>query len=99
MPLFSSRKKLVTYRLSLEEYEAVRSLCISRGVRSISELTRDAVLQQLSTDRISRNIASGNLISLMSALEQIDVLIKDLSGRISNVLGSTSSNSRSTTAS
>lgn len=87
MTLFASRKKLVTFRVTREEYEALRSLCISRGIRSISELTRDAVLQQVSSERVSRKLVSNDLISLMSSLEQIDEAIKDLSGRISNVLG------------
>jgi hypothetical protein len=87
MTLFASRKRLVTFRLTLEEYEALKSLCISKGVRSISELTREAVLQQLSADRQSRTLVSGDLVTLISALEHIDDALKDLSGRILSVLG------------
>jgi hypothetical protein len=88
MPLFASRKRLVTFRLTTEEYEALRGLCISKGVRSISELTRDAVLQQLLGDRGSkRGSFETDLMSLMSELEQIDEAIQNLSGRISRILG------------
>lgn len=98
MTLFTSRKKLVTYRLTVEEYQALKSLCITKGVRSISELTRDAVLQQLTAGRPSRNLVSGDLASLTSALEHIDDALLDLSGRISNVLGPACKRSRSTIA-
>ncbi len=87
MAFFASRKRLVTYRLTLEEYEALKNLCISKGVRSISELTREAVLQQLSADFQSRTFVTGDLVTLIDALEHIDDALKDLSGRILNVLG------------
>ena len=89
MALCSSRKKLVTFRLTVEEYEALRSLCIAKGVRSISELTRDAVLQHLSPDRQpqSRAVGSGDLCTLISALEHIDDALKDLGLRISSAFG------------
>lgn len=87
MMLFTSRKKLVTFRLTVEEYENLKSLCVAKGVRSISELTREAVLQQLTADRQSRTLVSGDLVTLISALEHIDDALQNLSGRISNVLG------------
>lgn len=87
MTLLATRKRLVTFRLTDDEYEALKQLCISKGIRSISELTRDAVLQQLSAGRHSRTFVSEDLMTLMTALEDIDDALKDLSRRISNVLG------------
>jgi len=96
--IFASRKRLVTFRLTLEEYDALKGLCISKGVRSISELTREAVLKQLSADHQSRTLVSGDLVTLISALEHIDDALKILSGRISNVLGPTGKRSQFSTA-
>jgi hypothetical protein len=87
MPLFTSRKKSVTFRLSAEEHEALRSYCIANKVRSISELARASILEHVYGDRSRRNVVSKDLISLGSALEDIDVAIKDLSVRIAKVLG------------
>lgn len=87
MTLCSSRKKLVTFRLTVEEYEALKSLCIQKGVRSISELTREAVLQHLSTDRQPQAIGSGDLVTLITTLEHIDDALKDLGVRISSAFG------------
>jgi hypothetical protein len=83
---FAGRIKLVTFRLTQEEYEAVKNLCLSRGVRSISEFTREAIRLQLGGHQ-SRAFVSPDLISLGLALEQIDVALKDLSGKIARVLG------------
>jgi len=93
MTLLASRKKLITFRVTAEEYEALRKICISKRARSISELTRGAVLQQLSAETPSRAIISGDLVTLVSALEQIDGAIKELSGHISKVLGPVSQRS------
>ena len=87
MPLLTSRTKLVSFRLSTEEYEALRNYCIARKVRSVSELTRESILLQVYGDRSQRNGITGDIVALGSALEEIDVALKNLSGRISRVLG------------
>lgn len=89
MPLFASRTKSVTFRLSAEEYAALRSYCIANKVRSVSELARQAILQQVEGNRSQRNLISGDLVALGSALVEIDGALKNLSGRISRVLGPT----------
>jgi hypothetical protein len=87
MTLLASRKKLVTFRVTMEEYEALRGLCISRRARSISELTRGAVLQQLSTEALSRTAAPEEQVTLISVLEQIDGDLREIRGRISRIVG------------
>jgi|HubBroStandDraft_6_1064221.scaffolds.fasta_scaffold615494_1 hypothetical protein len=87
MPLFTSRKKSVTFRLSSEEYEALRNYCIASKVRSVSELARESILMQVYGDRSQRSLISGDLVALGSALVDIDLALKNLSGRISRVLG------------
>lgn len=39
------RTKLVTFRLSPEEYHTLEAACTAHRVRSVSDLTRDAVQQ------------------------------------------------------
>lgn len=43
MPGVSRRTKIVSIRLSHQEYDQLQRLCVSRGVDSISELTRAAM--------------------------------------------------------
>jgi hypothetical protein len=89
MPLFTSRNKSVTFRLSAEEFEALTNYCIANKARSVSELARDSILLRVYGDRSGRNLITGDLATLGSALVEIDVALKNLSGRISRVLGPT----------
>ena len=45
MTIESRRSKMVTFRVSMEEYHSHEAACIARRVRSISELARAAVQQ------------------------------------------------------
>ena len=87
MPLFNSRKKSVTFRLSAEEFEALRSYCIASKRRSVSEMARDSVLLQIYGHRSQRDLISGDLADLSSALVEIEGALQNLSGRISKILG------------
>lgn len=87
MSLFPSRKKLVTFRLSTEEFEALTNYCIASKARSVSELARESILLRVYGDRSQRNLITGDLVTLGSALVEIDAALKNLSGRISRVLG------------
>src|SRR5689334_2067075 len=39
----NARSKMISFRLSSEEYEHFRELCLKQGIRSISEMARTAV--------------------------------------------------------
>jgi hypothetical protein len=99
MTLLASRKKLITFRVTAEEYEALKNVCISKRSRSISELTRGAVLQQLAADSSFTKFYFGDLVALISDLEQIDEALRDLSGRISKLLGPAAKHSNDNAAS
>jgi hypothetical protein len=87
MPLFSgSRKKSVTFRLSSEEFDALRSYCIDRKIRSISEFARESILQHVQLGHPTRPLASGDLVALGSALEETVTALKNLHGKISTAL-------------
>jgi hypothetical protein len=38
-----SKTRMVSFRLTVEEYEHIRHLCFARGISSISEMARDAL--------------------------------------------------------
>jgi len=48
--VFKSKTRMVTFRLSEEEFQSFRSMCISEGFGSLSELIRAAV-QELIANR------------------------------------------------
>jgi Arc/MetJ-type ribon-helix-helix transcriptional regulator len=43
MTVFKTRSRMVSVRLSEDEYVALRELCSTTGARSVSDLTRDAM--------------------------------------------------------
>ena len=48
MTVFKARSRMVSVRLSEDEYIALRELCSATGARSVSDLTRDAMRAFLS---------------------------------------------------
>jgi len=43
MTVLKRRSRMVSFRLSEQEYESLLTLCSSRGARSLSDLARDAM--------------------------------------------------------
>jgi len=82
--------RLVTFRLSEAEYEALRSTCELHGVRSVSEFGRDAVLNRMQTLNKTTVSLGEDLTTLGSRLEDLDDALRELSGHISRVLGARS---------
>lgn len=48
MTVFKPRSRMITVRLSEDEYLAIRRMCALTGARSISDLTRDAMRAMIS---------------------------------------------------
>jgi hypothetical protein len=87
MGLSENRNRLVSFRLTVEEYESVKRLCLSKGTRSISEFTRGALLKLLERDGVNGGVIIGDLVSVIHSIEEIDQALQDLRSLISNVLG------------
>jgi hypothetical protein len=47
MPVFNPRSRVVSFRLSEEEYEGLLEICLSHGARSISDFARIATCRYL----------------------------------------------------
>ncbi len=47
MSVLNPRNRLVNFRLSEAEFDQLKSVCLERGARSISEFARNAVLRSL----------------------------------------------------
>ena len=88
MSLLKSRNRLVSFRLSPEEYENLRDVCIASGSRSISDFARESVLHGIETRRGGRALLGDDLATLSFRLEELDDALKNLSELIARVLGS-----------
>ena len=84
MPRIFRRTKVVSIRLSNEEYDQFQSLCVARGTDSISELVRAAL-------RMLANIEeSNNKVNIQSRVESMDTRMMQLDrevARLSGLLG------------
>ena len=43
--VFKPRNRLISFRLSEEEYESLRALCVTEGARSVSDYARSTLCQ------------------------------------------------------
>ena len=76
------RSKMVTFRVSMEEYHSLEAACIERRVRSISELTRAAVQQWIKEASPSNPLGSEfqhverRIQALARELERLQYLVQ-----------------------
>ncbi|HYL72957.1 MAG TPA: hypothetical protein VEU96_02075 [Bryobacteraceae bacterium] len=74
----NARSKMISFRLSAEEYEHFRELCLKQGIRSISEMARTAV-NKLAQDPNAASATIEFLESRVRSLEgQVQVLAFEL---------------------
>jgi hypothetical protein len=78
MAVIKRRSKMVSFRLSEQEYKDLLMLCEQRGSRSISDLARDAVFKLLVSGGPALSNGSGH--SLEGSI--IEHKVHDLDGRM-----------------
>jgi hypothetical protein len=88
MVILKRRSRLVTFRVSAEEYEHLSNSCVASGARSISEFARLAVLRDVEA-RQPTGALSGDLATLSKELSELDVCLSEIRRRIHGVLGPT----------
>ena len=88
MAVLTARRRLVTFRLTNDEFEALRHTCEVEGWRSISDFAREAVMQRVESHRSVKVLLTEDLKTLGTRLEDLDNGLMDLRSRIAKVLGS-----------
>ena len=72
--LLKARSRTVNFRVTQEEYEALRNACIAHGARCISDFAREATLRraaercETSTDQNSSNALLKHIAAFLSSL-------------------------------
>ena len=84
MPRLFRRTKVVSIRLSNEEYNQFLSLCVARGTDSISELAR-AALRMLAN--IEKNSGQAAIESRVEFMDMRMTLLDREVARLSSLLG------------
>ena len=88
MQVFKHRKRMVNFRLSDDEYQNLKDMCLAHGSRSISDFARSAVWQAVSSENGSSNGSVRNIesavLELRGRFEQLDREVKRLSGLLAH---------------
>jgi hypothetical protein len=87
MAVIKRRSRLVTFRVSAEEYQELSTCCLDAGARSIAEFARVAVLQSVRAVRLRPGTLSGDLATVSLALSELDCSLEEMRKRIRTVLG------------
>ena len=88
MVVLKRRSRLVTFRVSAEEYDALTTSCVECGARSIADFARAAALQKIQMLHLPSGNLGGDLASLSKGLRNLDLVLAETRKRIHGVLGS-----------
>ena len=76
MTVLKRRSRMVSFRMSEQEYESLQTLCSARGARSLSDLARNA-MQALLHDGQGDGLASV-VSQLQRRIDELDLEVKQL---------------------
>jgi hypothetical protein len=80
MAVLKRRSRMISFRLSEEEYTSLRSLCINEGARSVSDLARDALSRLVTkTPNGSSPYLETTVRTMQSRIDAMDMELKRLS--------------------
>ncbi len=81
MPVLKPRSRIVSFRLSHEEYEQMKQRCISEGARSISDFARLSACRFLSgQEALRKDLETELVIQLLTRrLDELDREVQRLS--------------------
>jgi hypothetical protein len=91
MSVFEQRSRIITLRVSPNEYAAIEEACGRGQARSVAEFARSAILQKVSSVAPGPGLLTNDLTSLSSRLRELDSALDDMRKQVVKVLGSVSS--------
>ena len=86
MTVLKPRTRMISVRLSEEEYSALRRLCSVTGARSVSDLTRDAMRVLLNgANRV--DVFGSHMDEFRAQMKSLDKKIEQLVAEITTLKG------------
>ena len=82
MNVLKRRSRMVSFRLSEEEYESLKDICLTAGARSISDIARDAVHRLIGNEGEQKKDLETQLRLLNERIDAIDQEVRRLAGRV-----------------
>ena len=80
MSVLNPRNRLVNFRLSEAEFDELKSACLERGARSISEFARTAVLRSLDGQPAEPKPADEQVVNLERKVDNLEIRVDQLIG-------------------
>lgn len=84
MAVLNPRSRMISVRLSEEEYSALRRLCSVTGARSVSDLTRDA-MRVLLTGSGQKEVLGIHVDEFRTQMRSLDQKIEQLAADITSL--------------
>ena len=82
MALLIRRSKVVSVRMSDDEFRQLKELCAATGARCVSDLARDTIFKLIN----GGGTAQGALVSeLQTRVQELDEKLNTLQGRVSRL--------------
>lgn len=85
MTVLNRRSRMISVRLSEEEYVALRRLCSLSGARSVSDLTRDAMRILLSGSSKREEVLGIRVDEFRSQMRSLDRKIEQLCADVTSL--------------
>lgn len=83
MTVLKPRSRMISVRLSEDEYSALQQLCASTGARSVSDLTRDA-MRSLLENQVRGSAPSSLIDEFRARLSDLDQKVEELAGLVAS---------------
>lgn len=81
MTVLKARSRMISIRLSEDEYSALLNLCVTTGARSVSDLARDG-LRRLISGPVDSSLSKLHADGLQSQIQLLNQRIEELHERI-----------------
>ena len=78
MSVLKRRSRMISFRVSEDEYAGLKNLCVNEGARSGSDLARDAVHRLITNHTWPNHQLENVVLVLQTRVEALDVEVKRL---------------------
>lgn len=78
MAILKTRSRLVNFRLTQDELESLKTACLVKGSRNISDFARTAVLESIETQTGSGMLVQNRLSELDTKMAEIGEAVQSL---------------------
>lgn len=78
MSVLKRRSRMISFRVSEDEYAGLKNLCVDKGARSVSDMARDAVHRLVTSHSWPSNQLETVVQVLQGRIEALDLEVKRL---------------------